>query len=675
MLESLAYIVFQSSFTKNDYLGLLRGEGLRLMFLTAVSLGVAAVPEGLPTVVTIALALGAKRMLKRRVLIRKLPAVETLGSVTVICSDKTGTLTENRMTVSFLGVAGYHIDLTAHLRGSKPVPSPGETQSSLLEEHPALVLLLTGAALCNDALLELDLDNPQQFHAIGDPTEGALVIAAACLGLWKTDLEHDFPRIAEAPFDSERKRMTTVHAFPDETVPMQTSLEGAWNGWSEAGKASYVAFTKGAVDSLLNISSKIWINGHTEPLTDTWRERIYAANNQLAQEGMRILHVAFRPLEDLPQDHLENTLEQDLVFVGGIGMLDPARPEVKGAVLTCKTAGIRPVMITGDHRLTAQHIAHELGIEANGRTLTGQDVDRLHPGELAKLVESVSVYARVSPQHKLKIVHALQNRGHIVAMTGDGVNDAPALKQADIGVAMGITGTDVAKEAADMVLLDDNFATIVTATKEGRVIYDNIRKFIKYVLTGNSGELWAIVLALFWGMPLLLLPLQILWINLTADGLLALALSVEPAEHNVMHRPPYKPNESILSRGVSRDIIWIGLLLGLVLLVVGHRYWVADQSNWQTMVFSILAFSRMGLAQTMRSERDSLFRIGWLSNKPLLGVVVLTFGLQLAIIYIPALQMLFKTTALSITDLMISLMLSTIIFWAIELEKWFIRRR
>jgi Ca2+-transporting ATPase len=356
-------------------------------------------------------------------------------------------------------------------------------------------------------------------------------------------------------------------------------------------------------------------------------------------------------------------------------MLDPARPEVKEAVLTCRNAGIRPVMITGDHPLTAQHIARELGIATNDRILTGQELAQLSGAELEALVEDVSVYARVSPQHKLDIVQALQNRGHIVAMTGDGVNDAPALKKADIGVAMGITGTDVAKEAADMVLLDDNFATIVAATKEGRVIYDNIRKFIKYTLTGNCGELWVIVVAPFLGMPLPLLPLQILWINLLGDGLLALALSLEPAERQIMRRPPYNPDESIFGRGVGRDILWVGLLLGLVLLAIAYGYWSNGQVSWQTMVFTTLAFSRMGLAETMRFERDSVFRMSLLSNKPLLAAVALTFGLQLAVIYVPFLQGVFKTTPLSGVELLVSLALSTVVFWAMEVDKWLLRRR
>jgi Ca2+-transporting ATPase len=332
-------------------------------------------------------------------------------------------------------------------------------------------------------------------------------------------------------------------------------------------------------------------------------------------------------------------------------------------------------MITGDHPLTAQSIARELGIVPNDRILTGQELSQLSSEDLKHQVEDISVYARVSPQNKLDIVKALQTRGHIVAMTGDGVNDAPALKQADIGIAMGITGTDVAKEAADMVLLDDNFATIIAAIKEGRVIYDNIRKFIKYTLTGNAGELWVIILAPFLGMPLPLIPLQILWVNLLADGSLALALSVEPSERKIMRRPPRRPNESIFSRGVGSEIIWVGLLLGLVLLAIAYRYWSKGDANWQTMVFTTLTLSRVGLAETMRSERDSVFRLGLFSNKPLLGAVVLTIGLQMAVVYIPILQNIFHTTSLSARDLLISFGLSTIVLWAIELEKCFIRRK
>lgn len=666
-------------------LGLVRGEPVKLMFLMAVSLGVAAIPEGLPAVVTIALALGAQRMFKQKVLVRKLPAVETLGSVTVICSDKTGTLTENRMTVTHLAVAEELINLSEHLNSER---------STLWQERPDLILLLVAAALCNDAILPENQNESQTLQGIGDPTEVALAIAAANLEVKKVDLELSFPRLAELSFDGLRRRMTTIHRVPSKNILETTQSPRDFGGaFLQAQPSStnylynlkngvldnfpHVAFVKGAVDSLINISSAIWVEERAEPLNESWRNQIVRLNEELAQEGMRVLGLAFRPLKSLPNNHHLPELEQDLIFIGMVGMSDRARPEVKDAVRVCHTAGIRPVMITGDHPLTARHIATQLGIAIDHQLLTGQDLDRA-PQELLDSIESVSVYARVSPQHKLEIVRALQKRGHIVAMTGDGVNDAPALKKADIGIAMGITGTDVAKEAADMVLLDDNFATIVAVAKEGRVIYDNIRKFIKYTLTGNCGELWVIFLAPFLGMPLPLLPLQILWINLLADGILALALGVEPAENNIMQRPPYEPNESIFARGVGRDILWLGLLLGILLLGVGYQYWSDGgraSSSWQTMVFTTLAFSRIGLAQTMRSERESVFKMSLLANKLLLGAVLFTFSIQLAVVYIPFLQKVFQTTALSTMDLAISLAISTVVFWAMEIEKFFRRRR
>jgi P-type Ca2+ transporter type 2C len=650
-------------------LGLLRGEDVGLMFLAAVSLAVAAVPEGLPAVVTIALALGAQRMFQQQALIRNLSAVETLGSVTTICSDKTGTLTENRMTVTFLATLDCEVDLRP------PVSSSSENPPIPLKELPSLALLLMGGLLCNDALLEPDPKLPKRFHAVGDPTEGALVVVASRWGLTKESLEEFFPRIAEIPFDAERKRMTTAHSLP---VAPHASVAG-WKFFNfaalELEESSYIAFTKGGVASLLSVCDRVWVDGKIEPLNETWHEKIRSDDDRLALDGMRVLGVAFRPL-NLPIDRLEaKTLERELIFLGIFGIIDPIRPEVKDAVRTCQAAGIRTITITGDHPLTARHVAEELGIEPNDCFLTGQELERLSEEELEKQVDRISVYARVSPQHKLNIVRALQKRGEIVAMTGDGVNDAPALKQADIGVAMGIAGTDVAKEAADMVLLDDNFATIVAAVKEGRSIYDNIRKFIKYTLTGNAGELWVILIAPFLGMPLPLIPLQILWINLLADGLLALALSVEPSERHIMRRRPHRPNESIFSRGVGRDIIWIGILLGLVLLAVAYSYWSARQPHWQTMVFTTLALSRMVLAETIRSERDSLFQIGLLSNKPLLGAVALTCSLQMAVIYVPCLQTVFKTIPLSAIDLAIAFALSSIVFWAVELYKWFIRNK
>ncbi len=657
-------------------LGLLRGEDLAFMFLTAVSLAVAAVPEGLPAVVTISLALGAQRMLKQHALIRKLPAVETLGSVTVICSDKTGTLTENRMTATLLAVEGHRLDLTS------PQSRPDDTYDDLagqLQAQPELVWLLTGAALCNDAILEVDADRPHQFHIVGDPTEGALVMAAARLGLWKETLEKSLPRVAEKPFDAVRKRMTTVHRLSAATASLSVPLKQVMAECSPSDQDANIAFTKGSVDSLLEVSTQIWVHERVVPMDAHWRQKIIEDNDQLASNGLRVLGIAFRPLATSPPDPAPDpdgeALEQNLIFIGMVGMIDPVRAEVKEAVLMCQDAGIRPVMITGDHPLTAQAIARELGIVPNDPILTGKALSEMSEAALGDRVEEISVYARVSPQTKLDIVKALQQRGHIVAMTGDGVNDAPALKQADIGIAMGITGTDVAKEAADMMLLDDNFATIVAATKEGRVIYDNIRKFIKYTLTGNAGELWVILLAPFLGLPLPLIPLQILWINLLADGLLALALSVEPAERKVMRRPPRHPDESIFDRGVGRGIAWIGLLLGLVLLAIAYSYWSTEQAAWQTMVFTTLALSRMGMAEAMRSDRDSLFRIGLLSNRPLLGAVVLTFGLQMAVVYIPFLQTVFQTTALSAIDLALSVALSGIVFGAIELEKLLIRHK
>ena len=654
-------------------LGLLRGEDIREMFLTAVSLAVAAVPEGLPAVVTIALSLGAQRMLKRQALIRKLPAVEALGSVTTICSDKTGTLTQNRMTVTVLDVAGRQLDLAQGENG-KLVAASGSGQAAEAEAQPSLDLLLIGGALCNDAVLDIDDDEAGSFHVVGDPTEAALVNAAVHLGLSKPDLEQAFPRYAEIPFDSTRKRMTTVHHVPQSEAQIPPSLLPIWTRRQSDALPDHVAFTKGAVDGLLNISSQVWVHGQVEPLNDHWQQRIMADHDQLAAKGMRILGVALRSVDNLPEQTADSDLESELTFVGLVGMIDPPRPEVQVAVQTCKSAGIRPIMITGDHPLTARHIADQLGIPVEGGYLTGQELDRLSNEELAEVADTISVFARVSPEHKLNLVQVLQEKGQIVAMTGDGVNDAPALKRADIGVAMGITGTDVTKEAADMVLRDDNFATIVSAIEEGRIIYDNVRKFIKYLLSCNSGEIWVMLLGPFLGMPLPLLPLQILWMNLVTDGLPALALGVEPAERNVMQRPPHPPGESIFARGVGRDIIWTGLIMGAVSLGVGYVYWVNGEASWQTMVFTVLTLSQMALALSARSERESFFKIGLLSNRAMLGAVSLTFLLQLAVIYIPFMQNLFHTTALTWQDLVLGLVLSTIIFWCVEIVKWFQRR-
>jgi Ca2+-transporting ATPase len=653
-------------------LGLLRGEDWQLMLLTAISMAVAAVPEGLPAVVTIALALGAQRMLKRQALIRKLPAVETLGSVTVICSDKTGTLTENRMTVTVLDVLGETQQVDTLLKQGIPV-ADAELLAGQRPPVRSLGLLAKAAALCNDASLEPTPEGG--YRAVGDPTEGALVVAAAELGLPKAELDQRWPRVGEVPFTSERKRMTTVHRVG--VTPDQTDAPWCCG--------DFVAFAKGAVDSLLEISERVWTGDEDVPLTDEMRARIVAANDGLAGQGQRVLGVAFLPLDEQPDPTAESELERGMTFIGLVGMIDPPRPEVREAVATAKGAGIRPVMITGDHPLTARQIARELGIArelsiaseldiaTDGQPLTGRDLASMSVDDLEGVVDQVAVYARVSPEHKLKIVQALQDRGQIVAMTGDGVNDAPALKKADIGVAMGITGTDVSKEAADMVLLNDNFATIVAAVKQGRTIYDNIRKFIKYTLTSNAGEIWVMLLAPLAGMPLPLLPLQILWINLVTDGLPGLALGVEPPERDTMRRPPHHPQENIFGRGLGRHLAWVGLLMGLVSLGMGYWTWRTGWDNWQTMLFTTLTLSQMGHALAVRS-RESLFKVGLLSNKALLGAVLLTFVLQMAVVYVPFLQNLFKTDALSMGELLLSLVLSTVVFWGVELEKWLIRR-
>ncbi|MBW4521993.1 MAG: cation-translocating P-type ATPase [Scytolyngbya sp. HA4215-MV1] len=668
--------------------GLIRGENLTEMFLTSVSLAVAIIPEGLPAVVTIALALGARRMLKRHALIRKLPAVETLGSVTTICSDKTGTLTENRMTVTFLGLAGQRIEIKEPYAQITSLLDGNQSRLKFAEDsplEPSMALILTGSALCNNALLK-ERNGAGAPQTLGDPTEVALVVAADRFGLGKDALEQTLPRIAEAPFDSDRKRMTTIHEIKDEEVMVNVEDEnGALypscllmrpSALLPHDASRYIAFTKGAVDNMLEVTRYVWSNHKMEPLTPEWEKQIRDGNNRLASTGTRVLGVAFRLLDAPPEIGTELSLEQDLAFVGLVGMLDPARPEAKTAVQTCAQAGIRTVMITGDHPLMAKHIAEELDISTNDRVLTGKELNRLSIEELESQVETVSVYARVSPQQKLKIVEALQNRGQLVSMTGDGVNDAPALSKADIGVAMGITGTDVAKEAADMVLLNDNFATIVAAIEEGRVIYDNIRKFIRYSLTGNTSGVVIMLFAPLLQLPLPLLPAQILWINLLADGLLALALSVEPAESNVMRRPPYPPGESVFSRGVGRDIIWVGTLMGMTFLLTGYYYREAlHWQNWQTMVFATLAFSRIWLALGMRSVRDLLIKRGLLSNRPMLASVVLTFGLQMAVLYFPWLQKLFQTKPLTNSELLICLAVSTIGFWAVEIQKLVRRQR
>jgi Ca2+-transporting ATPase len=653
-------------------LGVLRGEDWRRMLLTSVSLAVAAIPEALTAVVTIALSLGAQRMLKRRALIRVLPAVETLGSVSVICSDKTGTLTQNRMTLAVVDTANHRVQFVQRpdAVGLDLVPADAGAAGPGLQ--PTLDLLLIAGALCNDAVLQHDEREPGRYRALGDPTEGALLIAAARLGILQGDLRQAFPRVAELPFDSERKRMTTVHRVPRSRSEVPSGLAPMWERGTRAGPPPppYLAATKGAVDGLLGLASEIWVDARIQPLDDAWRARIRAAHDELARNGMRVLGVGVRALDRPPAPGELQDLERDLTLVGLAGMLDPPRPEVSEAVRLCRTAGIRPVMITGDHPFTGRHVARQLGIAEDDRFLTGPELDLRSDAELRSAAGDVAVFARVSPAHKIRLVQAYQDRGNCVAMTGDGVNDAPALKKADIGIAMGVTGTDVAKEAAKMVLLDDNFATIVAAVEEGRVVYDNIRRFIKYLLTCNASEVAVMLLGPLLGMPLPLLPLQILWMNLVTDGLPALALGIEPAEQDVMRRPPRAATESIFGAGMVPFVVALGVVLSLVSIGVGLFSLRRGDAHWQSLLFTTLIFGQLALALGVRSERRALWSIGLLSNPALLGAVLLTVGLQLAVVSLPFFQAFLGTTPLPPRDLLVAFLAGASVLAAAEAWKW-----
>jgi Ca2+-transporting ATPase len=620
--------------------GILRGEPPMLMLLTAVTLAVAAIPEALPAVITISLALGAKKMVKNNALIRKLPAVETLGSVTYICSDKTGTLTLNKMNVEEI----YFDEKRVDLRKKRKIFG-GLSLSDLSDKKPSSYdtggLLMISLALSNDAGIDA------KGNLIGDPTEKALFSFARENGFEKAALEKEFPRVEDIPFDSERKCMTTFHKWRD-------------------GK--FISFTKGAVEVINEKSATILTSEGMKPVE---RDEILKINEEMAANGLRVLAIAMKVWDDLPDDMSGESVERDLSILGLTGMMDPPRKEAMEAVRLCRMAGIKPVMITGDHPTTARVIAERLGILKDGaeRVITGTDLSMMSLDDLEKRVEQISAYARVAPEQKLKIVKALQDRGQFVAMTGDGVNDAPALKRADIGIAMGITGTDVSKEASHMILLDDNFATIVKAVKEGRKIYDNIRKFIKYLLATNSGEVWTLFLAPLLGLPLPLIPIQILWINLLTDGLPALALSVEPEEEDVMMRPPRPPGESIFAHGLGLTALWVGLLMAIITLSLQAWCLNTGRENWQSMVFTVLCLSQLGNALALRSEKASLFKVGLLSNKPLLGAVLLSFAMQMAIVYIPALNPFFRTAPLTLSELLLILSLSSLVFFAVEIEK------
>ena len=538
-----------------------------------------------------------------------------------------------------------------------------------------LDLLLLAGALCNDALLQRDEGEPDVYRAIGDPTEGALVVAAACVGILQHDLHQAFPRIAELPFDSVRKRMTTVHRVPRSPAEVPAGLAPLWERRSPGSEPPpYLAVTKGAIDGMLEVASAAWVEGRAEPLDAALRARILAAHDELARDGLRILCIGLRRLEQAPGPDEVAAIERELILVGLVGMMDPPRPEVHEAVRMCRTAGIRPVMITGDHPLTARHIARALGITEDDAFVTGAELDGRSDAELQTLAAQVSVFARVSPAHKIRLVQAYQAAGNVVAMTGDGVNDAPALKKADIGLAMGITGTDVAKEAAQMVLLDDNFATIVAAVQEGRVVYDNVRRFIKYLLTSNASEVAVMLLGPALGMPLPLLPLQILWMNLVTDGLPALALGVEPAEADVMKRPPQAATASIFGRGMVPFIVVLGFVASVVSLGMGLIAFRAGDAHWQTLLFTTLILSSIALAVGVRSESEPFWKRP-LSNPALLGALVLTVALQLAAVYVPFLQRVLRTTALPLRDLFAAFAAAAVVLLAVEVWKWMRRGR
>ena len=600
--------------------GYLRGEDPLRLLLTTISLAVAAIPEALPAVITISLAFGAKRMVRRQALIRKLPAVETLGSVTYICTDKTGTLTQNKMQVE------------------KSVPVNNNTGDEVNQ------LLLLNMALSNDVHIN------EEGKAVGDSTELALYEYAAAQQFPKNELQNKYPRVAEIPFDSVRKCMSTLHRYENK----------------------HVLLVKGALESLLERSTA---------LEESYAKDLHQQTEAMAAEGYRVLAHAYRWVNDFSAQTPINDLENNLTITGLTGIMDPPRQEAAQAIADCYSAGIQPVMITGDHPETARSIASKIGIltqkDENNEyaVITGKELTQLNWEDFLSRVEKIRVYARVSPEQKLHIVKALQEKGQFVAMTGDGVNDAPALKNADIGVAMGITGTDVSKEAAHMILLDDNFASITKAIHEGRRIFDNIRKFIKYTLTSNAGEIWVIFLAPLAGLPIPLLPVHILWINLVTDGLPGLALSSEKAEKDIMQRSPRHPKESIFAKGLGVHVMWVGLLMGAIAL--GMQAWSINDGNshWQTMVFNVLCLSQMGHVLAIRSESQSFFSMGIFSNKPLIGAVLLTLGLQLAVTYVPFLQPIFRTEALTLNEFLLVAAVSSVVFFAVEIEKAFVRRR
>jgi Ca2+-transporting ATPase len=645
--------------------GVARGEPLFLMCMAGISLAVAAIPEGLPAIVTVSLALGVQRMIKRNAIIRKLPAVETLGCTTVICSDKTGTLTQNAMTVRkiYTGLNNYELTGSGY-----DIKGEFLTNQRLIQPLTDKVLMncLEIATLCNNSVLKRNevaisgmwrRSQDSAWSIEGDPTEGALIVAAAKAGVWRENLEKTQSRVAEIPFESDRRRMSVVY--------------------SQNGE--YYLYTKGAPDTILELCAS-YHNGRIESkLTPEVVAKILAANHEMTSQALRVLAIAYRKIPKAEAEYPGETSENNLVFVGLIGMIDPPRDEVKKAIDICKHAGIKTVMITGDHPNTATAIASELKMfdATKNQALTGQELDQLSDSELAKIANRITVYARVSPAHKLRIVKALKKQGHIVAMTGDGVNDAPAVKEADIGIAMGCTGTDVTKEASSMILADDNFATIVAAVEEGRGIYDNIRKFIRYLLACNTGEVLTMFVAALAGLPMPLLPVQILWVNLVTDGLPAMALGVDSNDPNIMSRPPRHPNESVFSRGLSTKIIGRGIQIGFsTLLVFSLVYYLKnDLALARTMAFTTLVFSQMFHVFDCRSEIYSVFEAGFFKNKYLLLAASCSICMHLMVIYNPVLSGIFATVPMGFHDWLLVLGIAGWTFILNGLKYLFFRRR
>jgi P-type Ca2+ transporter type 2C len=634
---------------------LLRGGRLIDIFLTSVSLAVAAIPEGLPAVVTIALALGVQRMVRRHVIIRKLPAVETLGCATVICSDKTGTLTRNEMTVRAVFTIGAAYEVGG--AGYEPVGSFSRDGSAVdAAGQPDLLVVLRGGALCNGAAL---VREGEKTSIVGDPTEAALLTAAAKAGLDKAALEAAEPFVEEIPFDSDRKRMTILRR--------------------SAAAGGFTAYVKGAPDVLLSRCERVVEAGRVRPLTAADVALILEANDRLAGRALRVLAVAFRTFAAEPDLRDADTVESGLVLAGLAAMIDPPREEVKEAVAKCRASGIKTVMITGDHKNTAVAIARELGFyEAASTALTGEELDALDEAAFEGRVAQVPVYARVSPEHKLRVVRAWRKRGDIVAMTGDGVNDAPAVKEADIGVAMGLTGTDVTKEVSDMVITDDNFSSIVAAVEEGRGIYENIKKFIHYLLSCNTGEILVMFISALLGWPVPLLPIQLLWVNLVTDGLPALALGMDPVDPDIMSRPPRRPNEPIITRGRALLILGQGALIGVgSLLAFAFVLFIEHEGLERARSAALIALtcSQLFHALNCRHQQVSLFRLGFFGNSKLLLANGASLLLQFAIIFMPFTQRVFKVEALGPLDLAVLVVISALPLVVMEILKAVHRRR